>query len=106
MIKIKKFQNHLRSSVYLKAIIIIFILLSLFNLPVLKRITQDFEYLLLDLQFNLSKSEDQSKEIVIVDIDSSSIQKLNQWPWPRVYWANVITNLNKYSLATSYITFR
>ncbi len=96
MNEIKMFQNRLRSSVYLKVIIIIFILLSLFNLPVLKRITQDFEYLLLDLQFNLAKNEDQSKEIVIVDIDSSSIQKLNQWPWPRVYWGKVINNLNKY----------
>jgi adenylate cyclase len=31
--------------------------------------------------------------VTIVDIDEKSLQKLGQWPWPRTYIADMITNL-------------
>ncbi len=38
-----------------------------------------------------------SPEIVVVDIDDASLQKLGQWPWPRAYFGKLLRNLNRVS---------
>ena len=38
-------------------------------------------------------------DIVIVDIDNSSINNLNHWPWPRRYYARLVQQLNDYGAA-------
>jgi len=41
-----------------------------------------------------------SQDIVIVEIDSESINKIGQWPWPRKVFAQFIENLGKYNPKT------
>ncbi len=39
------------------------------------------------------------RPVTIVDIDEKSLQKLGQWPWPRTYIADMITNLTNLGAA-------
>tara|TARA_B100000427_G_scaffold199355_1_gene165751 strand:- start:9882 stop:11696 length:1815 start_codon:yes stop_codon:yes gene_type:complete len=55
-----------------------------------------YENILIDFRITLCQSTIQSQDIIIVDIDASSINKLSLWPWPRSYWGTAIENLNKY----------
>ena len=50
-----------------------------------------FETKLEDRLFQTQKID---SSIVIVSIDSDSIQKVGQWPWPRSVFANFLTSLN------------
>ena len=37
-----------------------------------------------------------SRDIVILEIDNYSIQKIGQWPWPRSVFASALLELEKY----------
>src|ERR1700752_644944 len=39
------------------------------------------------------------RPVTIVDIDERSLRKLGQWPWPRTYIADMITNLTNFGAA-------
>jgi adenylate cyclase len=43
--------------------------------------------------------EKKIRPVTIVDIDEKSLQKLGQWPWPRTYIADIITNLTNLGAA-------
>lgn len=46
-----------------------------------------------DAFFQLRGPKKNTKQIVIVDIDQNSLEKVGQWPWPRVDVADVIRNI-------------
>jgi len=47
-----------------------------------------------DLMMNLRTDPQASSEVVIVDIDDDSIEKLGRWPWPRSLIAEGIRKIN------------
>ena len=47
-----------------------------------------------DLMMNFRSDPGVSNEIVIVDIDNDSIEKLGRWPWPRSLLAKIINKIN------------
>lgn len=47
-----------------------------------------------DLKINMKSDPTPPDEIVIVDIDDSSIEKLGRWPWPRTLIAKGIQKIN------------
>lgn len=49
----------------------------------------------LDQMFIIRGTRQVSNNIVIVDVDENSIQKLGRWPWNRSVMAEAISNLNK-----------
>ncbi|MBF0224502.1 MAG: CHASE2 domain-containing protein [Desulfobacterales bacterium] len=53
------------------------------------------ELKLLDWKFNLRGQQAHSNNIVIVNIDDSSISKLGRWPWKRSTFASVIDILDE-----------
>jgi len=55
---------------------------------------QPFEHKLYDLKYRLSLAKTRIEEIVVVDIDEPSLQKLGRYQnWPRAYFAEVIEYL-------------
>jgi len=50
-----------------------------------------------DLKINMKSDPAPPDEIVIVDIDDSSIEKLGRWPWPRSVLARGIQKINSAS---------
>ena len=50
----------------------------------------------LDLAFILRGPEKPHPGIVIVDINDQSLSRFGSWPWPRTYYASVLTILEKY----------
>tara|TARA_B100000427_G_scaffold90344_1_gene74606 strand:+ start:8582 stop:10402 length:1821 start_codon:yes stop_codon:yes gene_type:complete len=77
-------------------IVLIFLFIGIFQFQSFKEFIAKYENVLIDFRFKFSKSSIQSEDIIIVDIDASSINKLSLWPWPRSYWGTAIENLNKY----------
>ena len=47
-----------------------------------------------DLMMNFRSDPGVSNEVVIVDIDDDSIDKLGRWPWPRSLLAKIIKKIN------------
>ncbi|MBT8350815.1 MAG: CHASE2 domain-containing protein [Deltaproteobacteria bacterium] len=47
-----------------------------------------------DLMMNFRSDPGASNEVVIVDIDDDSIDKLGRWPWPRSLLAKIIEKIN------------
>ena len=47
-----------------------------------------------DLMMNFRSEPGVSNEVVIVDIDNDSIEKLGRWPWPRSLLAKIIHKIN------------
>ena len=47
-----------------------------------------------DLMMQLRGEDRDSREIVLVDIDNDSIEKLGRWPWPRSLLAEGIIKIN------------
>ncbi|UCH21905.1 MAG: CHASE2 domain-containing protein, partial [Deltaproteobacteria bacterium] len=47
-----------------------------------------------DVMMQLRGDSRGSSEIVLVDIDNDSIEKLGRWPWPRSVLAQAITKIN------------
>ncbi|MBN2781853.1 MAG: adenylate/guanylate cyclase domain-containing protein [Campylobacterales bacterium] len=58
-----------------------------------KILTDPFEYKLQDYMFKLRGPIKDSGNVVIVDIDEKSLNKLGQWPWSRDKVAKIIENL-------------
>jgi len=71
-------------------ITVIFLLLGLLRTDFLDTMELKFYDLMMDLRGEVQSSSD----IVIVDIDDDSIEKLGRWPWPRSLLAQ---GLNKIS---------
>ena len=71
-------------------ITILFLLLGLVRLDFL----DSLEFKVYDLMMNLRSGTDISDQIVIVDIDDDSIEKLGRWPWARSLLAKGIAKIN------------
>ena len=50
----------------------------------------------LDLRFKLRGPQPPHPEIVIVEIDDESINRISHWPWPRSYHATLLNLLSSY----------
>ncbi|MFQ5469609.1 MAG: EAL domain-containing protein [Gammaproteobacteria bacterium] len=48
---------------------------------------------LLDLKFQWTKQRQASNEIVLVEIDTKSLQALPEWPWPRDFYSMLLQRL-------------
>ena len=72
-------------------ITIIFLGLGLFRMKFL----DSLELAFYDLRMNLITDSGSQSEIVMVDIDNDSIEKLGRWPWPRSLIAEGIDKINQ-----------
>ena len=95
MIKINKIFFYFKESKRLKVGIILLFLYCLNLVPVFNSFINTFEYYLINFRHAIVNQKHVSDKIVIIDIDASSINKLNIWPFPRHYWARIIENINK-----------
>ncbi|MBU1052691.1 MAG: CHASE2 domain-containing protein [Proteobacteria bacterium] len=71
-------------------ITILFLCISLFRTDFLDTL----EYKLYDAMMGLRADPESSSNIVIVDIDDDSIEKIGRWPWSRDIIANGIKKIN------------
>ncbi len=69
---------------------IIFVGLAFFPMEFLD--TMELKYY--DVMMNLRGDINSQSEVVIVDIDDDSIEKLGRWPWPRFLLAQGISKIN------------
>ncbi|MCB1722050.1 MAG: CHASE2 domain-containing protein [Alphaproteobacteria bacterium] len=44
-------------------------------------------------ELNTMYPREESGQVLIIDIDDDSLMKIGQWPWPRTYVADLVTNL-------------
>ena len=51
---------------------------------------------LVDLRFRLRPPRMPHSDIVVVEIDDQSINRIGHWPWPRSYHATLLTLLSEY----------
>ncbi len=58
---------------------------------------QKFEYITLDNMFRLRGEESAFEDIVIVEIEDTSLEVLGKWPWPRGYHATFLQTLNAHN---------
>ncbi len=72
-------------------ITIIFLGLGLFGL----KFFDTLELKLYDVMMSLRSEPQSSSDIVIVDIDNDSIEKLGRWPWPRSLLAEGINKISE-----------
>ncbi|MBW2364088.1 MAG: CHASE2 domain-containing protein [Deltaproteobacteria bacterium] len=72
------------------AVTVLFIFFWLIRLSFLDSV----ELKLYDAMMKFKGVPEQSKEIIIVDIDNTSIEKLGRWPWPRSIIADGITKIS------------
>jgi two-component system phosphate regulon sensor histidine kinase PhoR len=56
---------------------------------------QAVEYQLYDFNFRQFQSSEPPAEIVVVAIDTHSLEKLGRWPWPRLYHAEIIKAISQ-----------
>jgi len=49
-----------------------------------------------DIRFAVRKEQRGTPEVVLIEMDDKSIEKLGRWPWPRTDWAQFFRNLSKY----------
>ncbi len=54
---------------------------------------QRLQYSVFD-QYNRLLPREKSDQVVIIDLDEESIQKIGQWPWPRTIVADMVSNLH------------
>jgi len=54
---------------------------------------QQFDYLIYDLQLNLTAPRTVDRRIIIADIDEYSLSKLGHWPWRRDVLARILDRL-------------
>lgn len=70
-----------RSDIIIAAIIIlIFMVFSYFSIPILDKFSKNFFNIGAKIYLN---PEEQSKEIVLIDIDEKSFHEIGPWPWPK-----------------------
>ncbi|MGM0519686.1 MAG: CHASE2 domain-containing protein [Campylobacterota bacterium] len=56
---------------------------------------QTFDNRLRDYMFVLREEIPQTKDIVIIDIDESSLKQIGQWPWSRKVLSDILQNLSQ-----------
>ncbi|MEO0142920.1 MAG: adenylate/guanylate cyclase domain-containing protein [candidate division WOR-3 bacterium] len=79
---------------FILAIFIALITIIVFHFFCINLLWVPFERRIYDFKYSLSISSQENKEIVIVDIDESSLTKLGRYQnWPRAYFAEVIDYL-------------
>lgn len=96
----KQKKLFLRSSVYSLSIILISLVWYFGNMPLISNYLHDTENKTYDLLFitrhNLKLNPNPPKDILIVGIDATSINKVGvPWPWPRQFHAAIVDALTK-----------
>lgn len=71
-------------------ITILFLGLGLFRVEFIDTL----EFKLYDVMINLRSSPESPSDIVLVDIDDDSIEKIGRWPWPRSLMAEGISKIS------------
>ena len=71
--------------------IIIVILIIIFNID--SNFKKRIGFLNYDFFQSLFEEDFSTDEVVIVDIDEKSIEKLGQFPWRRDIYSNILSNL-------------
>ncbi len=87
---------HLKHFSFFKIVLFLIFLIFIINSKSIWSFIWNMEQRLIDFRFSISQTEDMNTDIVIIDIDNSSISKIAHWPWPRNYYADAIKQLNKY----------
>ena len=75
------------------AIVIIFILLSVFQISIFRPL--EIKFYDLATQYAISDKERETSRIVLIDIDDKSLSQLGSWPWPRKRIADLLSILNQ-----------
>ncbi len=88
----RKIENTLSSSNLLTALFVSLFLFLLGFLPFLEITERGF----LDLAFRIRGARPPHQDIVIVEINQSSLSKLGTWPWPRSYYGSLLAILAPY----------
>ena len=79
----------------LSVIIAVVVVITTFIVCVFRPFWRPFERRVYDLKYQLTLEEMRNSDIVIVDIDEKSLEKLGRYQnWPRAYYAKVITFLD------------
>jgi serine/threonine-protein kinase len=73
------------------AITVLFLLLNLWQMDFLDSLELKFY----DIRMSLRDTPADSDEIILVDIDDDSIEKLGRWPWPRSKIAGCIEKIHQ-----------
>ena len=91
-VKMKKFLK--KFFLYFFIAIIVGLLVSVFNIynP---SIVKSFDNKLKDLMFITRGAQEDSKSVIIIDIDEKSLKQLGQWPWSRHKLAQILQNLTE-----------
>jgi len=91
--KSNKFKKLLKKFFfYFFAAICVGVLVSLFNIYY-PSVVNSFDNKLKDYMFIYRGVKEDSKSVVIIDIDEQSLKGLGQWPWPRNKIAKILENL-------------
>ena len=85
-------QKNINYFVFL-IILILLITIKIFNPPFIKSIS----YLSFDLYQKVFVEDKKDTEVVIIDIDESSLGKFGQFPWSRSVFAKILDQLNNSS---------
>ena len=85
-------QKNINYFVFL-IILILLITIKIFNPPFIKSIS----YLSFDLYQKVFVEDKKETEVVIIDIDESSLGKFGQFPWSRSVFAKILDQLNNSS---------
>jgi len=75
-------------------VLIIFIHLFLYNSEHTKKVDYKF-YDISSIVFNQIKDQKSASYSVVIDIDEKSLERLGQWPWPRIIDAQLIDSINE-----------
>lgn len=73
--------------------VIFFSLFSLFKPPLVSTFLDGIHFRVQDAFFKLRGPIENSRQVVIADIDNTSLKELGQWPWPRTQLARFVRNV-------------
>jgi len=94
-IRNNKFKKLLKKSFFYSFVAIsIAIFVSIFNIYY-PNVVKNFDNKLKDYMFIYRGIKEDSKNVVIIDIDEESLKELGQWPWSRNKIAIILENLTK-----------
>ncbi len=65
-------------------------------LPYLLTRFHHLELMSIDARFAIRGVQPSSSQIVIIEIDRASLDKIGKWPWPRSYYADLVAILNQH----------
>ncbi len=75
-------------------LLLFFLLLGVSQIESGQRWRQEMQFLVFDT-LNQFYPRDPSHQVIIVDIDDDSLERVGQWPWPRTDLAELILNLQE-----------